>query len=237
MKVLQPDGDVKVAIVCCQHGDEVFGKKVFDYYQDKLEGIRLIFANEEAYQQGKRFIDDDLNRSFPGDANGSHEERLAAQLLPYIKDVRYVLDIHTTTSDVVMTPIICKEPEDVKKILNLTSSREVAFMGNGIADHSLIGQVAAGVSLEFNESYATSEAALNEVKTIINGLLGGITGRIQERLIYEIEGTILPDQELMGDAGNFRKDELIDGYPFLLYEKSYRPKKGFYAKSYRVANL
>lgn len=237
MKVLQGNGEITLAIVCCQHGNEVFGKRVFDYYQDKLPGIRLIMANEEAFDQGKRFIDDDLNRSFPGDNEGSHEEQLAAQILPHIKDVQYVLDIHTTTSNILMTPIICNETEEVKKILNLTSSREVAYMGNGIADHSLIGQVAAGVSLEFNENYAKTGAALDEVKTIIDGLLNDVEHESKERRIFDIEGSIAADQELEAKSANFRKDNLLGGYPFLLHEKSYKPKQGFYAKSYRVANL
>lgn len=237
MKVLQGSGEIRVAIVCCQHGDEVFGKTVFDYYQDRLQGIRLIFANEEAYSQGKRFIDDDLNRSFPGDGGGNHEEYLAAQILPYIKDVQYVLDIHTTTSDIIMAPIICSESDDVKKILNLTSSREVASMGNGIADHSLIGQVAAGVSLEFNKDYAKAEAALEEVKHIVSGLLSETPRETQERHIFDIVGSIPAVQKLDSEAQNFKKDALLGGYPFLLYEKSYRPKKGFYANTYRVIYL
>lgn len=237
MKVLQGSSDIVLAIVCCQHGDEVFGKQVFDIYQDKLQGIRLIFANEEAYNQEKRYVDDDLNRSFPGSDEGSHEEQLAAQILQRLKDVRYVLDIHTTTSDIIMTPIICNESEDVKKILNLTSSREVANMTNGIADHSLIGQVSAGVSLEFNENYSKTEAAMDEVKVIVDGLLSDTRHEAQERKIFDIQGSIAPDQKLEADTANFRKDELLDGYPFLLHEKSYKPKKGFHAKSYRVVNL
>lgn len=237
MKVLQGSGTVTLAIVCCQHGDEVFGQKVFEYYKNQLQGIRLIFANEEAYKQEQRYIDDDLNRSFPGDPKGNREEQLAAQILPHIKDVRYVLDIHTTTSGVVMTPIICNESGDVKSILNLTSSREVASMGNGIADHSLIGQVAAGVSLEFNKDYAKTEAALDEVKQVVFGLLNEVTHEPQERQIFDIQGSISADQQLEPDVANFKKDELLGGYPFLLHERSYKPKKGFYAKSYRVANL
>lgn len=237
MKVLDGNGEIVLTIVCCQHGDEVFGQKVFEYYQNKLDRIRIIMANEEAYDQEKRFIEDDLNRSFPGDRVGSHEQRLAAQIMPYIKDVRYVLDIHTTTSDIVMTPIICNESDNVKKILNLTSSKEVAYMSNGIADHSLIGQVAAGVSLEFNEGYAKTEAALDEVIHVVDGLLGDLPDNSYERQIFDIEGSISADQMLEFDVANFKKDGSLDGYPFLLYEKSYKPKKGFYAKTYRVANL
>lgn len=233
MKFLQGGGDIVLAIVCCQHGDEVFGKTVYKYYQDKLDGIRLIMANEEAYEQGKRFIDDDLNRSFPGSDQGSHEEQLATQILPHIQGVRYVIDVHTTTSDVTMTPIICNESNDVKNVINLTSSEEVASMGNGIADHSLIGQVAAGVSLEFNKDYAKTGTALEEVKRIVEGLLTGKRRDPQERRIFDIVGSIAAEQALEASAENFKKDNLLGGYPFLLHEKSYKPKKGFYAVSYR----
>ncbi len=240
MKVIQSPGKIKVVIVCCLHGDEVFGERVFAHYTNKLDqmnGIRLILANQEAYNNGTRFIDDDLNRSFPGNEHGNHEERLATQILPFISNIRYVLDIHTTTSDVVMTPIICNESDDVKKILNLTSSQEVASMGNGIAGHSLIGQVAAGVSLEFNKDYAKTEAALDEVKQVVDGLLKEIPHEPQERHIFDIVGSIPAEQELVGEAANFKKDNILGGYPFLLYEKSYKPKKGFYATTYRSLYL
>ncbi len=78
MREIKSRGDIKVTVVGCMHGDEVFGERVFRHYQERLNqksGIRLILANEEAYLAGVRYIDEDLNRTFPGNPKGNHEER------------------------------------------------------------------------------------------------------------------------------------------------------------------
>lgn len=236
MKVIQSKGKTKIVVVCCLHGDEVFGERIFSYYQDKLEdmaGIRLILANEEAYNKNVRFIDDDLNRNFPGDEHGNHEEQLAAKILPYITDAEYILDIHTTTSDIVMTPIVASLNKKVKDIINLTTSNEVAYMTNGISDHALIGQVSAGVSLEFNEMYAQSQQALDDMVTVIEGLLSAKKNRPVSRRVYMINGTIPLNIELPSTTLNFQKVASLGFHPFLLHEKSYKTHQGFSANEFK----
>jgi predicted deacylase len=57
-----------------------------------------VVANERAVAAGKRYIDDDLNRSFPGDPEAaSHEKRLAAALTDELRGCA-VLSLHSTQS-------------------------------------------------------------------------------------------------------------------------------------------
>lgn len=95
-------GKPEVAVVYCTHGDETAGKKavekLLDEDPDFLKGVKFVFANEKAYKQGERFIDTDLNRSFPGDSESeSYEERLASEMMEELQDVK-VLDLHETKS-------------------------------------------------------------------------------------------------------------------------------------------
>ena len=233
MKVIEGSGSINTGVVCCLHGDERLGAKVFNYFKNnnsEIEGLRIIFANEAAYAINKRFIAEDLNRCFPGDEKGTDEYLLASRLTDIVKNLKYVLDIHTTTSDVRMTPIVCNLSENTKKIINKTSSFEVALMSPNLSRHSLIGQTKAGVSLEYGVGVAEDEA-LEEITGIINKLKDEQMQSPQKRRIFVIETRIPLDADITG-ARNFSKMEELGVYPFLLKEKSYTTNHGFGAKKY-----
>lgn len=95
-------GEPEVAVVYCTHGDETAGKKAVERLlssrPDFQRAVKFVFANEKAYKEEKRFIDSDLNRSFPGDLESEvYEERIAAQMMDELEDLK-VLDIHETGS-------------------------------------------------------------------------------------------------------------------------------------------
>jgi len=100
--ITRGDGDPELVIIGSIHGDEPAGEQAIERILEKdleyTKPVKYIIANEKALEQDIRYIDTDLNRSFPGDPDSdSHEERLAAQLLEEIGD-RTVLDLHTTHS-------------------------------------------------------------------------------------------------------------------------------------------
>jgi len=92
----------RVAVVCCLHGDEHSGKVATTELLEELEtfqqGVKFVVANEAALDRGERYVDEDLNRVFPGDRTAdSHERRLAAELLEELRGLD-VLDLHETVS-------------------------------------------------------------------------------------------------------------------------------------------
>lgn len=94
-----------VTIIGGIHGDEPSGKIIVnmlrDYLSDKnlLGTVNLIIANEKALKKDKRYIETDVNRSFPGDKNSNiYEERLAARILNEISSSHAVLALHSTNS-------------------------------------------------------------------------------------------------------------------------------------------
>jgi len=103
MKVYQRGkGDPEFTVTGSIHGDEPVGKKAIEEILEKdlefLRPVQFIVVNEEALELDKRFVEVDLNRSFPGFKESEiREERLAAQLLDQIGDSK-VLDIHSTHS-------------------------------------------------------------------------------------------------------------------------------------------
>jgi len=96
------DGTPEVAVVGSVHGDEPCGKRAIERFvatePDVERPVKLIIANEEALDAGVRYLDEDLNRAFPGDANAdSHEGRLAADLVRELRGTT-VLSLHSTQS-------------------------------------------------------------------------------------------------------------------------------------------
>jgi len=241
MQIIKTSKKPILTILCLTHGDEVFGKEIFDYFTNnttQYPGLQLILCNEEAYSHTKRFIETDLNRSYPGNQKGSHEERLAYKITPLIASTPYMIDVHNTKTDMQMVPIISTDNEDVRAIISFTKAKYIALMPRKTQSASTIDMSLAGVGLEFNEKYAKTKAALNEVIKIVKG----ITQKKQNadklsRTIFEIAGTIPLDVKLPKDATNFHYYKEIPGYTFLVGDNSYKDHQGFYATKTKKIKL
>jgi hypothetical protein len=149
---------------------------------------------------------------------------------PEIQDAPYLIDIHTTTSKIRMTPIITVLNEQTKKIISGCSSNEIAYMQKPLGISSLIGQIDGGVSLEFNEVYAKTGAAMQEVDLIIRTILDKQAPVSRERNTYRCIKTIPNSVVLPHNAKNFAYIKELNMYPFLLKEKSYTTHQGFWAE-------
>ena len=103
MKVIKKgDEDPELVVVGSVHGDEPAGKKAInELLQQDLEfrkPVKFIIANEKALEENERYLDADLNSSFPGDPESDlHEEKLAAKINEHVEK-RTVIDLHTTRS-------------------------------------------------------------------------------------------------------------------------------------------
>lgn len=86
------------------HGDEgpwgaLAIRQALDLPLDRLQGrLTVVLASNPLAQQADARnapLDQlDLNRSFPGDPDGSHTQRLAAALAPLIEDADVAMDLH-----------------------------------------------------------------------------------------------------------------------------------------------
>jgi len=134
------------------HGDELVGKRVADEIRRRYgfligRGLDIQIANQRAYSEGKRCIDRDLNRSFPGIQNGSYEEARAFELVPIISSYEVVVDIHSTESGAGDIIIVTKLDDRTRLILESLAPRYVLFM-NIKPDNALISCAQVGIALE-----------------------------------------------------------------------------------------
>jgi len=96
------DGRPEIAVVGGIHGDEPAGVDAVEHFMRRrpevAAPVKLVIANEAAIERNQRYVEADLNRSFPGRADGrSHEIRLAHELGEELRDC-VTLALHTTRS-------------------------------------------------------------------------------------------------------------------------------------------
>ncbi len=95
-------GTPEVAVVAGIHGDEPCGPRAVERLSaeapDVERSVKLIVVNEPALEYGVRYVNEDLNRVFPGNPEGeNYERRLAHELVDELRDCT-VLSLHSTQS-------------------------------------------------------------------------------------------------------------------------------------------
>lgn len=138
-------GEPEVAVVGLVHGDEVCGLRAINRLKEEVEeakieldnAVKLVLANEKAFNRGERFIDADLNRSFPGDKNSNkYEERLAVELKEELEGLK-VLDLHASESPKTPFAIVSGLNEDSLELAKTTCMEnliEISYVEGGLID-------------------------------------------------------------------------------------------------------
>lgn len=257
-KHIQGKGGKNILVIGCVHGDELIGERVVVELRKLtiLNGTLVtVLANKRAMEAGKRFIDQDLNRSFPGNLQGNHEEQLAYTLVPLLKEADIVLDIHSTTTDTTSAIILTKVNQSIKGLLSVFNPKRVVVMEKNVGKTALTGFCKAGISFEYGKD--KSEKAYKETITDITKILEEygmvektkrkVSKAIHKTEYFEVLGTLVrpPGFKLERAIMNFslvKKGEIVarDGkriqkaprnfYPLLFGPVSYKEIWGFMAR-------
>ena len=144
---------MKILLNIATHGNERIGQKVAKELKklniDKNILVMQI-ANERALKLNKRYINQDLNRSFPGKKNGNYEERRAYILSPLIKSADIVIDIHSTTSALKDAFIVTRLNSKTKEYIKVLQPKYVLIM-NATKNNALISQAKVGIAFEYGK--------------------------------------------------------------------------------------
>ena len=151
-----------VAVVAALHGDEPCGAYAI---ADLLAAdptfrrrVTFVVANERAMEAGGRYVDDDLNRAFPGDPHSrSHERRLAARLREELADAE-VLTFHSTDAEPTPFALFQNPGETTDAVVRATGLEhavDISYVDGGLE------AVVDGVSVECGpmRSRAAAECA------------------------------------------------------------------------------
>ncbi len=155
------------------HGDELIGVKVADEIENKYSDLlgkelAIQIANEDAYKQGKRFVDEDLNRCFPGNLSGNYEQKRAATIISKLREYDIVIDIHSTKSETKDTVIITRTTPLILKTIEIISPANV-FLMNINPEGALIHHCQNGLALEFGHD--TSDDVLRKNLVAIDAVI------------------------------------------------------------------
>jgi len=241
------EGQAEYVIVGSVHGDEPCGKRAINRFiqedYDLKKPVKFIVVNEEALEKGKRFLDSDLNRSFPGDSESeSHEKRLAAKIMEEIRGKK-VLDIHTTRS----------YPEPFATFTELNDVTKQILSSSGVENAVLFPEKSGtlheqtdGVVVETGYQ-GTDDAVDNAFDLIVNFLASeGVIDADFETSdpdVYQYFETVDGDwnfvaenfrEVLKGEVFGKRENETLeaeeDFYPVLMSTDGYEGKLGFKAR-------
>ncbi|MFZ2390467.1 MAG: succinylglutamate desuccinylase/aspartoacylase family protein, partial [Minisyncoccales bacterium] len=211
-----------------------------------------------AFELNKRYIDQDLNRSFPGKKNGNYEEKLAYKLLPIIKSADVVLDIHSTTSESKDAIIVTKLNNKILKCINSIQPKNVLIM-NATKNNALISQAKIGIAFEYGKdddsvaikkTFEGIKKLLNYLKIInlkykkTNKIINyfNVTSVVPKpkgyKLIKKIKNYKLIKK---GSVYAINKNKKIlateDFYPILFGEKKYENIFGFKGKKFSSTKI
>ena len=212
---------MKPLVVACVHGNEPYG----------LEGGRrlppffsFLVANPGAVEKNARFVDADLNRVFPGNAQGNQEERIAAALAQRLKG-KFVVDLHSTSEPCPLFGIITK-PCMLAAARRL-GLQKVVFMTPAFAKGKALIDHCKGISLEVGphdrkenagealacfDHYLEGKKSNPELFKVVGIVRGRGTPLIQNFVPVRKGECIAKDPDVYADK---------DFVPFLVGEKSY----------------
>jgi hypothetical protein len=200
---------MKILFIVGVHGEEYKPVQAV-----KELNIPFLIANEKALAKGVRFIDENLNRCFPGNSE-THEGGLAQKICEKMQAYDCVIDIHTTISPTDPFVIVTNET-CLSKYVALP---KVVVMGARIADgKALIDFHPNAVSLEFAHT-----VSVEEIKGVILETLANIHDKVVvKQEVFEVYDFITED---LGIVGSF--EYVQDFYAIMHGKGPYKNKFGY----------
>lgn len=241
------DGEPEYVVVGGIHGDEPCGPNAIERFIESdyevIEPVKFVIANEEALEQNKRFLETDLNRTFPGDPDSEiHEEKLASKVLEQVKGKKLV-DIHSTQSHPEPFATFSEKNDTTMDLIRCCNVKNAVLFPQ---EAGTLNEQVDGVIVEAGLQ-GTEQATENAYSTLVNFLASkGIVDEdfdTSEPRIFQYQETVEGDWTFT--AENFREikkgekfaerngEDLVadeDFYPVLMSTSGYEGLLGFKAK-------
>ena len=195
MSVVSSKTGPVVWLTGCMHGDEVTGivtiQEVFKKIQKQclLRGSVYAFPlmNPIGFETGSRNITlsrEDLNRSFPGDRNGSLAERIADKILNTVRQTSpsLVLDLHNDWMKSICYTLVDPCPGSSQRQAHKTAVTLANRSGFPVVletddvtsslSYSLLKEGIPALTIELGESYVVNEKNVESGVRSVLGILG-----------------------------------------------------------------
>ena len=189
----------KILIIAATHGDEQIGLEI--YRNLSALGLEKYFdfliANPLALAANKRFIDCDLNRSYPGAADSRlYEKRQAAANLALARKYRCIIDLHEASSGTDDFIIIPRKKLPAGNFLRFINLKRVLLWPE---PRGPLGDVLPRcVELEFGLKNRDRQAAIKKATKIVADFIIKISNNkktaLAQKSIYYVYGELLLGQ-------------------------------------------
>lgn len=181
-----------VCVIACVHGNEPYGKAVVRKLQRlalRRGKLTVLIAHPRALRRNVRYIDEDLNRCFPGKKNGTIEERIAHRLVRILGAHDIVIDLHSSSTPTEPFAIVTKRTRRHRELLATIPVPRAVIMTRRLArGRSLIDHCALGVSLEMgkHDDPRIVSGAVKTVKEMLaaQGMLSQPPSRKRRTILY-----------------------------------------------------
>lgn len=237
------EGKPVVGVVGLVHGNEPCGGAAIDSLGDikpKKGTLILIKANPEAAEQNKRYLEVNLNRSFPGKEDGKSEEKIAYELFPFIQMCDYLLDLHSTSQDSEPFIIVNEDNGARSNLASKLGIKNYVELG-GLIKGTLMDNEGVKLTVECgqHDAESTKEIAIkvtqNFLKSleIIEGEIEGIKlskFKVIKQMVIDNPDAFTFEEEIepfklvkegdcIGSYPDKKIHAIIDFYPVLLTKK------------------
>lgn len=198
----------KVLIIAGIHGDEINGvkaaerieKRVNEFEKSRAEIEIISPANRRAFEKLSRNNPEDnlnLNRCFPGKAEGSNSEKLAYEIFKKLANCSFAIDLHSGSKGILQYPHArlrgMRMLEDVKqRIIQLASFSGLKFILlergiKGNLQYEAAKQGVAVITLEAGEGGRASEKYARILEEAAINIIRKATELNQSRIIEKKE--------------------------------------------------
>ena len=210
MYIESPASGPVIWLTACMHGDELGGTVIIHEIFKKLKNKLLkgkVFAfpmmNPFGFETSSRYIpisNEDLNRLFPGNKNGTLGQRIAALIFDKITETQpdLVLDLHNDWRKSI--PYVVLDPPTVlaENVLHEKINKYAFVSGlpvimdtdelKGTLSANLLDQSIPALTLEMGESYVVNEKNIEYGINVIWNLLSylGMTSQAGEVFRYPL---------------------------------------------------
>ena len=174
---------MNIAIIGGTHGNEPIGIEVVKFLCNEnpqfKNSYKTFFANPEAHKLGKRYVDSDLNRAFgkTGQSKGYESTRSSELEKEIVGNFDFVLDLHTTTSNMGPTVILTH--------LDQASVRAACWLKENNPELVIIISSRAGGECPYTTSMASSGLTV-EIGPVANNVVKAELVLLTHKLVTEL---------------------------------------------------
>jgi len=218
--------DKKILIIIATHGNERIGFQVVEKLKRKKMDrfFDYLVANPRALARNQRFVDVDLNRSYPGkEGSALYEEGLAFRNLKIAKDYRFVIDIHEASRGINNFIIIPRQSMPESFPLGLINLKEILLWPD---PKGPLGSVLENtIELEFGMKGKDRQQVIKKAEEVVEGFIrciykGDYKRVLSTQRVYYVYG-VLFKKDFKGkicSLGDFQKTEVNkeEFYPLLI---------------------